>query len=824
MPHTPTRDLSAARLDELSPGRFLAGWVQTGALITLGAYGAIVGSALIWGTGGPYDPTTELGVLCAAAFALVLARRDHTGLAAFALLTAVWLELMVSIAGDGGYQSKATIALPLIVFATGMLLGGRWAWGVAIASSLGSLALMKWLGMPLAAETSEIDAQRYFIIISATLLATAALVQLALATFARVVETARQGELRAARLVDEAPDGILMLDSSFRILHMNPTAESILSGGIDVFHGRTISDLLAPRRPGHLEHVFRQILDDPAAAGPLRVTSATRPDQVLEVTARRRPDATSEDPRGTVQMMLRDVSRQAALEDRAARLGRILEEAGNEVLVFERDSGRIVLLSRGARRNLGIRTGRVPASIEKINPALGPEGRARLCERVGELGGAPYRAKGAHRRPGGEMYPVEVEYLAGQLDDTDVLIAFAVDVSDRERAREQQEKLQTQLQHAQRMEAIGHLAGGVAHDFNNLLTVIALCGSELRDVVPEGASHLVDDLLEAQTAGKQLTRQLLAFAREDVVRPESIGLGESVGASMSLLRRLVGAGFVVELDAEPEVRVFADRGQIEQILINLVANARDAMQESGRIDIAVDRVDDAEGTWARLRVSDTGAGMPREVSERVFEPFFTTKEVGKGTGLGLSTVHGIVVQNGGRIEVESVEGEGTTFEVRWPIDESECIEERCTELDDEVPSIHGATILVAEDNEVAGTLFRRALEQEGHRVLLTVDGKQGLEVGRKHMAEIDLVLTDVVMPEISGPDMMRELRSLGLDVPVLFVSGYLDGNLQQVEEDGRADILMKPFRATELVSRVNRLLRDGGSRVTVAEIGAGRAE
>ncbi len=808
------KSLSLARLDKLVPGHHLTGWVRIGAFVTLLSYLFVLGVGLAAGTKESTSLVSEVGVISACVLGLVLTRVGRSRIAAFAVLAAVWTELMASILKDGGYHSQATVVLPLIVLGAGLLLGSRWAWMSAVATALTSAGLVYWGNVVLGIGPLPVENQRHFVVVSASLLATAALVQVALRSFAEVLDAARRGQARAARLVEEAPDGMVVLDAQLRILDANPRAEVILGGSTDEVRGRPIAELLAPRSRDVLEQRFRRLVDAGSVGRPLRVESEAAGGRVVEVTARRRPDDSDRHATATVHMVLRDVSRQVAVEERAARLGRILEEAGNEVLIFERNTGAVVLLSRGARTSLGLDSGETPTSVDEIAPSLGPEGLARLGSELEELGGAPLRVRSTYRRADGETYPVEVEYLEGRLDDTPVIVGFAVDVSERDRAREEQQALQNQLEHAQRMEAIGHLAGGVAHDFNNLLTVIAVCGGELRDVVPAGSEHLLDDLLEAQGAGSKLTRQLLAFARRDAADPKPVDLAEAVRESSSLFRRLVDPAIQVELDLERHPRVLADRGQLEQILINLVANARDAVGTSGTIRIHVAEAERDGIGWARLTVSDTGMGMSPDVAERVFEPFFTTKTVGKGTGLGLSTVHGIVTQNGGRISVESRPGSGTEFEILWPLDggavgagetEPGAASPGAPGVEGEVPPA-SARILIVEDNQAVGTLCRRALESDGHDVMTASDGREGLEVATEHLDEIDFVLTDIVMPEMTGPDMVRRLRASGLDVPVVFMSGYPDGHEAAIAEDRDSELLTKPFLVADLKGVVRRLL------------------
>jgi PAS domain S-box-containing protein len=381
-----------------------------------------------------------------------------------------------------------------------------------------------------------------------------------------------------------------------------------------------------------------------------------------------------------------------------------------------------------------------------------------------------------------------------------------------------QRRLQEQVRQAQRLESIGRLAGGVAHDFNNLLTVI-LGGTEaLRSDHQAGGPMNLEDLEQIQRAGERardLTRQLLTFARKQVITPVSLDLDAAVARGEKLLRRVLGED--VELTVETGaagVAVLCDPGQLEQVLVNLAVNARDAMPGGGRLTIATHLVpvlprdlatgDEPEGDWVRLRVSDAGSGMTAEVKASLFEPFFTTKEQGKGTGLGLATVHGIVSQNGGRIRVESTTGRGTTFEIFLP--------RSARPADAPAPppaprqgSGHEA-ILVIEDDAQVRAVTARALRSAGYRVTEADSAAEALEVVRRGAA-LDLVVTDVVMPGLDGREVVDLLRREAPTLRALFVSGYSQDSIAQrgILEPG-IEFLPKPFTAADLAARVRHVL------------------
>ncbi len=397
------------------------------------------------------------------------------------------------------------------------------------------------------------------------------------------------------------------------------------------------------------------------------------------------------------------------------------------------------------------------------------------------------------------------------------------DVSDQRRAEQAQARLEAQLRQAQKMEAIGGLAGGVAHDFNNILTAVLGYADLMLDSLKEGdpLRHEVTEIVKAAERGARLTQQLLAFSRRQVLEPRVIDLNEVVEGISSMLRRLIGENveLATVLAREP-VRTFADPGKVEQVLMNLVVNARDAMRGGGRVTVRTDCVDLSEefclmhagsrpGPQASLCVEDTGTGMDSATLARIFEPFFTTKEKGKGTGLGLATVYGIVKQTGGAIVVESERGKGTTFRIFLPraaaaAPQAEPAEER--------PSGRGAargreTVLLVEDEEVVRTLVSDVLRLHGYDVLVAQTGEAALEAAEARGAPLDLLVTDLVLPGFGGVELANRLRERFPALVVLFVSGYAerDAESRGVALPGAA-FLQKPFSPGVLTRRVRDLL------------------
>jgi CheY-like chemotaxis protein len=379
--------------------------------------------------------------------------------------------------------------------------------------------------------------------------------------------------------------------------------------------------------------------------------------------------------------------------------------------------------------------------------------------------------------------------------------------------------LQDQLRQSQKIEAIGRLSGGIAHDFNNILTIISgnaqLSLLDLKQGDP--LRENIEEIKRASERAADLTRQLLAFSRKQIMEMQVLDLNHVVQGLDKMLHRLLGEDIEL-LTVLPEGigKVKADPGQIEQVIVNLAVNAKDAMIEGGKLTIETADVElDEEyahrhiavipGQYVMLSISDTGVGMTSEVKERVFEPFFTTKEQGKGTGLGLSTVYGIVKQSGGNIWVYSEPGQGTTFKIYLPqVDEP--LDELKEEVLKEIPR-GDETILVVEDEETVRKLAIRLLKSQGYRVLEAPDGGKALLLCEKLKERIHLILTDVVMPGMSGRKLAERLKQIHPEMKVLYMSGYTDNAIVHhgVLEEG-TKFIQKPFTLENLARKVREAL------------------
>jgi PAS domain S-box-containing protein len=506
-------------------------------------------------------------------------------------------------------------------------------------------------------------------------------------------------------------------------------------------------------------------------------------------------------------------------EEGQGRLVAILEATTDLVAIISVE-GRLQYLNHAGRGMLGLGPGE-DVSRCLLSDFFGEAGQKLLAGVVvpAALGGGTWNGEATLRGRGGRETPVSLLVLAHRspAGAIEFLSAIARDVGERQ-------QLEAQLRQAQKMEAIGRLAGGVAHDFNNMLTVIIGNAQLMRGepAVPGELDSYLEAIIGAGERAALLTRQLLAFGRKQILAPRPLDLTELVRDMEPILRRLLGEDIEMVTELAPHLPpVTADAGQLQQIVMNLVVNSRDAMPRGGRLTLATGREErsgsvrgaDPElppGEYVVLTVADTGCGMGPEVLAHLFEPFFTTKEMGKGTGLGLATVYGIVQQSGGDIRVRSEPGRGTRFDVYLPqalgVDG---LAETCPALAglaDSSPLGFG-TVLLVEDEADVRALARHVLQRSGYRVLEASSGEEALVIAAAHPGPIDLLLTDVVMPQMSGTELFHGLAPLRPDMRVLFMSGFNESALlRHGVVSGTVDCLLKPFSPAELARAVREAL------------------
>ena len=419
----------------------------------------------------------------------------------------------------------------------------------------------------------------------------------------------------------------------------------------------------------------------------------------------------------------------------------------------------------------------------------------------------------------GQLFLSPIEHAAGE---SEAAIAYVIDATE-------QRALEMQIAQSQKMQAVGQLAGGIAHDFNNMLTaIIGFSDFLLLNHRPtDPAFQDIMNIKQNANRAAGLVRQLLAFSRQQTLRPQVLQLGDVLSELSILLGRLLGENVELTLDQASDLwTVKADLHQFEQVIINLAVNARDAMPDGGKLDIRTANVSEPDsrdiggghmppGEYVLIEVRDTGTGMSEEVKQKIFEPFFSTKEIGRGTGLGLSTVYGIVKQTGGFIFAESEEGDGTAMRVYLPrhVQGAAEIDQEPAKLDrkpEKPKDLTGrGTVLLVEDEDAVRSFAARALGTRGYRVLEASTGAEALEAFEEHHGDVDLVVSDVVMPEMDGPTLMKELRKQSPALKIIFISGYAeDAFRRNLDEKEDFMFLQKPFDLKELAAAVKAALQD----------------
>jgi two-component system, cell cycle sensor histidine kinase and response regulator CckA len=513
-----------------------------------------------------------------------------------------------------------------------------------------------------------------------------------------------------------------------------------------------------------------------------------------------------------VEGVARDITAQKRAEEEVreseARFRAVFDNAIVPMIVFD-DDLRYVNANPAACALVGL-------SLEEMlrlrihDLSESPEDAERFREalfRDGQLGGQ-YRI----RVPDGTVREVEFHAKANVQPGRHLAVSYEVT---------ERKQLEAQLRQAQRMEAIGRLAGGVAHDFNNQLAAITLyadlalanLGGDVersrREL--EGIQHVTD-------RAASLTRQLLAFGRRQILNPSALDLNDVVVLAETMLGRLIGEHITLNTVIHPDLEtIVADPAQLEQLIVNLVVNARDAISDNGTISIQTANADLARedgrgiatfqpGRYVVLTVSDTGRGMDAETRALVFEPFFTTKPTGEGTGLGLATAYGFVKQTGGYIWVDSEPGEGTTVTVAFPA-VSDAEPARLARTDTTAPGGGAETVLLAEDEDIVRAVTAEILENAGYTVLPAANGRDAFELAAAYEGPIDVLLTDWIMPEMGGPEIAKRLRAVRPDLRVIFMSGYAESDavLDQLER-GDTAFLPKPFSAAELARMLRHVL------------------
>ena len=515
---------------------------------------------------------------------------------------------------------------------------------------------------------------------------------------------------------------------------------------------------------------------------------------------------------------VRDVTQSRAVTDALRRTQAAVDRA-REAIFWVRRDGSLAYVNDEACASLEYsREELLRLTVSDIDPNIPMDTWAYHWERSREV--RSIIVETSHRTKTGRVFPVEAAISFMQFEGEEYNCVYTRDISERKRADEERDRLELQLLHAQKLESVGRLAGGVAHDFNNMLSVILGYADLISGTLPPGDPLLepVGEIKKAADRSRDITRQLLAFSRKQVAIPQVVELNEVVDKAMNSFFRLIGEDIdLVFVPGEGLWRVVFDPTQVEQMLVNLIVNARDAMPEGGRITIQSENVEIDEaycrehvevkpGDYVVLSVSDEGVGMEEETLLHIFEPFFSTKEVGKGTGLGLATVYGVITQNGGFINVWSQPGRGSTFRLFIPRMRGQPVVPPAVA---DVPSAGGrGIVLLVEDDETVRELTRAMLRALGYTVLPAASGHVALSLCVNPDRRIDLLLSDIVMPDMKGPELRDRVRAIRPGLNVLFISGYAASVVfGQGRTDDSARFLEKPFTMAELARAVERAMR-----------------
>ena len=505
----------------------------------------------------------------------------------------------------------------------------------------------------------------------------------------------------------------------------------------------------------------------------------------------------------------------------ADRYRALFDNSADAILIIESDM--FVDCNQAAVDMLGYKDKKalLRCHPSELSPEYQPDGR-RSFDKANEIlaniaNCRSQRFEWDHVKADGSLLPVEVSMTAIPAGKSYTLHIVWRDISERRR-------LEEELRHSQKMEALGNLAGGIAHDFNNTLVPIVTYSDLLTRSLHDQPKLLewAQEISRAGMLASSMVKKLLAVSRRHDRLPVRLDLAETVANSLGMLRKLIGEDIEVDLrKTDSPLWVETDPGDVEQILLNLASNARDALPDGGKISLALSKVQHDGRQCARLRCSDNGIGMDSETLEKVFVPFFTTKEFGSGTGLGMSSVDELVKKAKGRVYVESSLGAGTTIDVLLPIvsrHESEAadISDELAVRDDAAEQVGEALILVVEDDVQIMRLIRSLLEQDGHTVCTASNGVQALEA--LETVTPDLILADVVMPRMSGPRMIRDLNARGIYIPVVFLSGYTDDRLTAHGFDATSVALIrKPFTEQVLLRRVREALSAERRRIASSQ-------
>jgi two-component system, cell cycle sensor histidine kinase and response regulator CckA len=647
----------------------------------------------------------------------------------------------------------------------------------------------------------------------------------------KAVEALRVSERRYREIMENANSIIFRIDPEGNVTFLNEFAERFLGFSRDEILGRNIVGTIVPAMDStgnNLADLIQGILLNPELHTNVENENTCKDGTRVWVAWTNKP-IYDEDGRFIELLCIgNDITKrkraEEALKESESRWQFALEGAGDGVWDWNLQTNKL-FFSRRWKEMLGYKEEEIGDSLDEWDRRVHPDDRDHCYSDFDRhFRGETIVYQNEHRllcKDGSYKWILDRGKVIQRESDGKPLrfIGTHSDITDRKHAEAEREKLEEQLLQSQKMEAVGQLAGGVAHDFNNLLQIILgnvdVIQNDLDQGIPNGDA--MEEVRKAAERAAELTRQLLAFSRRQVIQPVTLNLNDLVQGMLKMIRRLIGEHIeLCFISGDHPGMVHADKGQIEQILLNLCVNARDAMQKGGRLTIATDNIVIGDSfivqhPWARngryvlLSVMDTGQGMDDATRSRIFEPFFTTKGMGHGTGLGLATVYGIVKHHNGMIHVYSELGKGTVFKVYLPMIDN--LAEDVIEKTESPVGGGAETILVAEDEEMVRELVVRLLESAGYTVLSAFDGEEALKVFDGHMDEIDMAILDVMMPKLGGREVMDSIQRKCPRIRFLFSSGYSENAIHTdfVIKEGLR-LITKPYRRDDLLRAVRETI------------------
>jgi len=629
-------------------------------------------------------------------------------------------------------------------------------------------------------------------------------------------EALRGSEEKYRELVQNANSIILRIDAAGNVTFFNEFAQKFFGYSEEEILGKNVVGMIVPEKDSSGRNQVEMVNDMGRQPEKYRTNeneNMLRNGERVWISWTNRPTFDKEGQLREILCVGNDITERKRAEEALRLQAQIIDQIHDSVISTDL-SGHITIWNKGAERLFGYTS---QEAIGKHFSFVYPEDQYQLLQ---ETVIGPLRAAGSYdvevrnkKKSGEEFYVhLSLSVLRDSKGTVTGIIGYHMDITEHK-------KLEEQLRHSQKMEAIGQLAGGIAHDFNNILTAVIGYANLLQMRLGEKNQlrSYVDQIIASSERAANLTQSLLAFGRKQILDPKAITVNEIINSMEKLLSRLISEDIELKTQfADKDLTVFADGAQMGQVLMNLVTNARDAMPDGGKLTVGTGLVqlDSAfvkrhgygkPGMYATISVSDSGVGMNEKTRQRVFEPFFTTKEVGKGTGLGLAIVYGIVKQHNGFVNVYSELGQGSTFKVYLPLIRSAYGAEKETALS---PPVGGTeTILIAEDDAEVRRLTKNVLEEFGYTVIEAVDGEDAVSKFLKHKRKVDLVMLDVVMPRKNGKEVYQYVRKIRPDIRALFTSGY---TADVIHEKGVLDeglnFISKPAPPTELLRKLRDML------------------